>query len=273
MSIFQHYYTSCQTSKGSGFQVKAQSLGIASETEKILETLIGYKIPSQCDVSNLETHPVALRYYAAEREAMLISSQSNGEDELGRPGNFFAHSVIGTPEELTYFNAPIFYWKSSFWLKRDDSNRDELPTLSEFNPEVDFDFDEIWQFLEQENHYEWFYKILCAVLDYPTSQRKIVILDRTEAVVLWIASVTAALLPRYSQSLSFATYHHDPYRAPYIITGTTSDSNFRFSNDEYISYFIVNSFDKRISDAPDSDYAKYLLERFNPEQYDTEILC
>lgn len=272
MSILQHYYTSCQTSEKSGYQVKAKSAGINSETEKTLNTLIGYKIPPECDVTNPELHPIALRYYPIENDAILVSSQSNGQDEFGRPGNYFAHSVIGTLEQLNYFNAPIFCWKSPFWIKRDDSDREELPTLTEFDPEINFDFDEIWQFIEQNNRHEWLYKILCAILDYPVSKRKIVILDEIDNIALWIASITIALLPRYSQSISFATYHHDPYLTPFIITGTTKDSNFRFSNDEYIAYFIVNSLDNRISDAPDSDYARFIIERFNPEQYDAEIL-
>jgi len=272
MVIRQHYYTSCQTSRTSGFQVKAKSPGLTGETEKNLEGLIGYKIPSECDVNALETHPMSLRYYADDQDIIIISSQSNGQDELGRPGNFFAHSVIATPEHLAYLSAPIFYWKSPFWIKRDEPKREELPILSEFNPEVTFDFEQIWQFLQKKQNAEWFYKLLCAVIDYPISQRKIVILDEIESIALWIAAITAALLPRYTYFLSFATYHHDPYRVPFIITGTTRDSNFRCSSDEYISYFILNALEERISDVPDSIYAKYLTERFNPEQYDTEIL-
>ncbi len=272
MAIKQHYYTSCQTSRMSGFQVKAKSPGLTEETERKLQGLIGYKIPSECDINALETHPIALRYYADDQDIIITSSQSNGQDELDRPGNYFAHSIIATPEDLAYLNAPIFYWKSPFWIKQDDSSHEELAILPEFSPEVTFDFDQIWNFIQKNNNIEWLYKLLCAVLDYPISQRKIVILDEVESIALWIAAITSAVLPRYTYFLSFATYHHDPYRVPFIITGTTRDSNFRCNSDEYTSYFVLNSFEQRISNAPDSVYAKYLIERFNPEQYDTDVL-
>jgi hypothetical protein len=272
MPVFQHYYTSCQTSKMSGFQVKAQSMGLSPDAAKTLEKLISYQIPITSDVRNLASHPIALRYYATEQEAILISSQSNGDDELGRPGNFFAHSIVATPAEIANAYAPIFYWKNPFWVSQDKSSTEILPTLSEFNPEITFDFDAIWEFIQTGNRQECLYKLLCAVLDYPNSQRRIIILDEIESTVLWIAAISIALLPKYSQVITFATYHHDPYRVPFLITGTTSDSNFRLSNDEYISYFVVNNLDGRISDVPDSDYAKYLVDNLNPENYDTQII-
>ena len=62
-----------------------------------------------------------------------------------------------------------------------------------------------------------------------------------ESVAFWIACISTAFTARYAQKLSFATYHHDPYTAPFTIVGTTEDSSFNFSSEEYNSYFIFNT--------------------------------
>ena len=245
---------------------------MSAHAANLLSKLSGYSIPSQADPEDINSHPIALRYYAVEGEAMLIGSQSNGKDEMNRPGNYFVHSVVGSPEEIASYLAPIFYWGSPFWGSQDESNQTELPILSEFDVEVTLDFDDLWTFLQQGKRRQWFYSLLCAVMDYHQSQRKIVILDHNESVAFWIAAVSTALPLRYSRYLTFATYHHDPYSAPFIITGTTADSSFRFTNDEYISYFVLNALEGRISEAPDSDYAQFICSRFEPEGYEGEIL-
>jgi GTPase-associated protein 1, N-terminal domain type 2/GTPase-associated protein 1, middle domain len=272
MTILQQYYTSCRKPDRSGFQVKAESKGIKDDVRQLLNQVIGYQIPYQSDSAAIDTHPIGLRYFTRDNLAFLVSSQSSGKDEFGRDGNYFAHSAISTPQDICALSAPIFYWKSPFWISQDTSDTLDLPALEEFDAEVTFDFDAIWSFLEQGNRREWFYKLLCAVVDYEQSKRKIVILDDNESIAFWIACVSMAFPSRYIQFLSFATYHHDPYTAPFIITGTTADANFRFTNDEYYSYFILNIQQDRISEVPESDYAQHLAESLTSEGYDGEIL-
>lgn len=273
MLIQQQYYTSWNNSRTqkTGFQVKAESIHLTQEMTELLNRLIGYSIPSQLDASDLTRHPVALRYYITDQFALLISSCSSGKDELGRDGNFFAHSLVGTPEQMAYL-APIFYWDSPFWVSQDPSDQQELPELEKLEAEVVFDFDAIWNFLNAGNRKQFFYKLLCAVIDYHDSKRRIIIIDDAESVALWIASICTFLPPSYCYFLSFSTYHHDPGRTPFTITGTTVDSNFRCTSDSYFSYFIVNSQENSISDVAPSDYANYALERLTSEHYEEEVL-
>ena len=271
MVIQQQYYTSCRIETKTGYQIKAESPNFNNEKRPILNQLIGYTIPSGVDPKAINIHPIALRYFVKGQHCFLICSQSNGQDELGRDGNFFSHSLVGTVEEMSSI-PPIFSWKSPFWVSRDSSTKTDLPVLEKFNPEITFDFDYVWTFLAENNRREWFYKLICAVIDYSQSQRKIIIIDDNEAIVSWIACLSTILHPRYVNYLSFATYHHDPYAAPFVITGTTEKSSFRCSNDEYYSYFILNVPQKRISDAPESDYATYILENLDESRYESEIL-
>jgi len=89
---------------------------------------------------------------------------------------------------------------------------------------------------------------------------------------MWILAITVALPQIYRQYITFATYHHDPYQVPFLITGTTADSRFRFSADEYISYFVLNAYENRISEIEDSIYTQFVSENFTPDLYETKLL-
>jgi hypothetical protein len=152
MVIQQQYYTSCRTETRTGYQIKAESPNFENEKRQILNRLIGYSIPSGVDVKAINTHPIALRYFVNEEDAFLVCSQSSGQDEFGRDGNFFAHSLVGTVTELSTIPT-IFSWKSPFWVKQDQSSQTALPTLNEFNHEITFNFDSVWTFLKDKNYY------------------------------------------------------------------------------------------------------------------------
>src|SRR5260370_25817275 len=92
------------------------------------------------------------------------------------------------------------------------------------------------------------------LVEWNRMQGRVVILDKTDNVAQWIAALTIMLPPDYRPLLSFATYHHDPYQSQFMVTGTSSDSSFRASPDEYMSYFILNAETGRISDVEISPY-------------------
>lgn len=276
MAVLQHYYTSFVNKEtgSAGFQVKAMSPGIAPDTQSIITRLISYRIPPTLDEYDLSKHPVALRYYyKSSQEAILLCSQSNGTDENGRPGNFFAHSLVAEPSFFTSM-PPILYWGSHSWCQRDASSNTRLPPLQSLEEvEAPFNIEEVWPFLAKNGRIEHFYKLMCAVAHYDTTQRRIVIIDSAANVALWIAAVTLMLPPDDRPLLSFATYHHDPYQSQFMITGTTPDSSFRASPDEYLSYFILNAQTGRVSDVQDSPYAAKAREAaLSYEAYDTHLL-
>src|SRR5258708_33655292 len=114
MSILQHYYTSYtnQETGSTGFQVKAMSPGISPDLQATIARLIAYHVPPMLEEHDVSTHPIALRYYyKGQDQCILLCSQSNGKDPNGRPGNFFAHTLVLDPAVLTSV-PPIFYWHS-----------------------------------------------------------------------------------------------------------------------------------------------------------------
>lgn len=258
MPILQHYYTSFANRQtgSTGFQVKAMSSGIPPDTQALILRLIAYRIPPTLDERNIETHPVALRYYYENpNSCFLLCSQSNGTDDNGRPGNFFSHTLIMNPESLKQV-PPIFYWRSAFWRSRDSSTNTVLDPVPPEAMEPTLDIEDILSFLLSGKRLDYFYKLMCAVVHAQSSKRRIVIMDDAENVAMWVAAVSALLPPDYRPLLSFATYHHDPYQAQFLITGTTSDSSFRASAEEYISFFVLNTELDKVSDVDDSPYAE-----------------
>lgn len=274
MSMLQQYYTSCThgLGNGSGFQTKAQSNGLSTNDLQIINSMIGYRIPPSADEHNLASHPIALRYdYLAPDKCILVCSQSNGTDENERPGNFFAHSVITSPNDFNIF-PPIMFWRNPFWKTKDASAQTEIASCPSFEIEPSLQFEQIWPFINSGERHAWFHKLLAATINYGLTKRPIIILDQIDNIALWIACVTLALPKIYRNYLTFATYHHDPYQVPYMITGTTRDSKFRFTSDEYITYFILNAEQGRISDVEDSNYARFVSDNFSPEIYETKLV-
>lgn len=274
MNMRQHYYTSCErgTSGGAGFQCKALSDGFSEADLRLVNNMISYRIPPTLDEREINTHPVAFRYdYVDIEKCILVTSQSNGKDENGRPGNFFAHTVMTNPSNFEFF-PPIMYWRHPFWKKQDADTRLEIPLEPAFELDPSLNLEDVWPFLAIGNRKEWFTRLLSAVINYDLEKRPIVILDDTDNIALWIAAITFALPPIYRHYLTFATYHHDPYQSTFRITGTTQDSKFRFSHDEYISYFVLNAHTGQISDIQLSDYALLISEYYDEHHYEQDLL-
>lgn len=274
MAMQQLYYTSCLkgVSGNTGFQVKAVSPAMQPDAQVALNKILGYRIPPTLDVEDVSSHPIAFRYQYLNPEAcLLLCSQSNGPDENGRPGNFFAHCVVTSPNDFDIL-APIMYWRHPFWKSTDSSDNLVIPTEPSFELEPSLEFETIWPFLAEDNRQEYLYRLLCAVLRYDEDMRRVVILDTSDNIALWIAATTFALPAAYRRFISFATYHHDPYGVPFLITGTTADSRFRFTSDEYISFFVLNASQNRVSEVKDSVYAQFVSRYMHPETYETKLI-
>lgn len=278
MPVLQQYYTSFnnEIARNVGFQIKATSPGISAPLQETINRLISYRIPPSMDDRAIGTHPIALRYmYDSERpnESIFLCSQSTGSDVNGRPGNFFAHTVVTEPDIFASV-PPILYWKSSFWKNKDTQSRsriDSLPTLPTFDAEPSFDIEGMWDFLDQGKRREWLYRLLCAVIHCNRTYRRIIILDSTDNVVWWIAVISSLLPPDYRPLLSFATYFHDPTASPFMITGITRDA-FRSSQDMYSSYFVLNTWEDRCSDVEGSLYAEVVTGAAQPDSYYDQLL-
>lgn len=275
MSVQQLYYTSwVDTPPGDevGFHVRGMSPGITPEDQRLLTDLVTYMIPPRLDPRQIATHPVALRYkYLSPDKAVLLCSQSTGNDEQGRTGNFFAHAIILDPEPFTR-TPPALYWGSPFWRASDSTPGDAIPALPSFDVEPSLDLDRVWRFIADTQRRDWLYRLLCAVIHCSTTQRRVVIVDTSEHVALWVAAISLMLPSRYRPLLSFATYHNDPYQAGYLITGTRSDVDFRLTPSDFLSFFTLDTETERVSEIAESAYARFAADCARPKLYSERML-
>jgi hypothetical protein len=275
LAVRQYYYTSYvhATTGRAGFQIKAMSPGLSPRDLELLAHLIDYRLPPALDASEIETHPVALRYYIAEDTCILLCSQSCGTDEHSRPGNFFAHALV-LPLQSFASTAPILFWKSSFWRSSDPGERTQvasLPILPSFDVAPSLDITEVWRFLEGGQRRALLLPLLCAVVHSSGTYRRIIIRDTCEHVALWIAAVSYLLPPAYRPLLTFATYHHDPRQAPYLITGTTANPLFHPTEEDHQSYFILDGEAGTASDVAPSPYAALVAAAAHSDRYETLV--
>lgn len=275
MSGRQYYYTSYvdQRTGRAGFQVKAMSPGLPAELQNTIARLIAYRVPTSLDIQRIETHPIALRYaYKGPDECILLCSRSCGRDEYGRPGNFFAHAVV-LKQDLFTSVPPGFFWKSAFWCERDPAEREELaslPLLALEDEEPALDLEDVWAFVAGEQRRTLLYRLLCAVVQSQRKQWRIVICDSDEHVALWVAAVSCLLPPAYRPLLTFATYHHDPRQAPFLIVGADAARSATWKDDA--SIFLLDVVRGQSSPVEPSPYADLAVMAAQPDLYEGVLL-
>jgi hypothetical protein len=165
---------------------------------------------------------------------------------------------------------PAFYWGSPFWrasIPNDLTEGSIVPSLPSFDIAPSLDPDQVWRFIANERRRGWFYRLLCAVIHSGATKRRVVIVDTPEHVALWVAAISLALPPRYRPLLSFATYHHDPYQADYLITGVRPDGDFKLAPADFLSFFTLDTETGRISETADSPYARFAAGYAQPDLY------
>lgn len=272
MPIRELYYTSSHPkhAANAGFQVKAQSPGITAAQMRVLNKAMGYKIPQSQVTEPIATHPVALRYVPFDAQtAVLLCSQSAGADENMRPGNYFAHCVLGEMNLISKDDQlpPIVFWGSSFWQHHDDDPREtleSLPISDTFAAQWSFNFDAAWPFLQEGNRLKWYRQMLATLIN---TERKIVIRDRIEHVVIWIYALSLPLPPRLRNLLSFSTYHHDPLNAPFRVSGVVPEQSMRPGD-----YFLLDAPELTVSDAPPSSFADYVADHMTETGFNEVLL-
>ncbi|MEI9975285.1 MAG: GTPase-associated protein 1-related protein [Ignavibacteriota bacterium] len=264
MSFQQAFYTSCSTGLrgGKGFQINAATQAIDASTLELVERLGVYvppvSSPTRPSVEEIETFPLSLVFYRVP-DGRIILGQSKyiGIDYSGRFGNYFSHCLVtheSDPAKADFL--PVELWRSRTWATK-ESLSPSLPSVD--CPEAGgvIDPTRVCEFLAQRNRIEHFPALLTAVEGALATGKRIVIVDDSESIALWIASVSYALPPHLAWMVTFNTYVKNPYQTDVLIAGTTRDSDFAFSPHEIEHQYCVFDFDtNRFSRLIPSIFAK-----------------
>jgi len=232
MPLRQLYYTSCEAgvTGHSGFQFCAMTPGVPKEVMREVERLTFYELPrNTADAYDAETvDPTKLVYAYAENRNMAIIAQvkSAGIDFSGRPGNYFAHSLVtDRPRSDLSSGLPIEFWKAPFWISQTNHGTD-LPELRAPLEPGHITRDLISSFLlDQPESQESLAILLSAVERAMHDGLQVRIMaPSAEIVCFWIAAASYLLGNDIARNLTFCTYTHDPYRSLLHIVGGISRS-------------------------------------------------
>jgi len=257
MTFGQTYYTSCQQGLrgGKGFQINAATDGLDPSVLQQLERLGLYvppvSAPSRPTPEEIQQFPVSLFFQClSEGAAVFGQARYTGEDYSGRFGNYFTHSLVSTrPEEDLKEQGilPIQLWGSDLWIT-EESATTSLPSLVELEAGTLITPDRVATFLHEDDRLAHLPAFLTAVESALTCGRRLVIVDKTDAIALWISAASFALPHHLVLKLTFNTYVKNPYQNDFLIVGTTTDSDFGFARHEIDHQFSVFDFkDNRLS--------------------------
>ncbi|HEX9037321.1 MAG TPA: hypothetical protein VF808_10065 [Ktedonobacterales bacterium] len=275
MSVEQFYYTS-RTDPKSGAEAGSHTIyaspGLIPDEIQTLTNLSAYELPSRLNLRHPGVAPIALRYTTlSPGKAALLCCQSTGLDEKGSARSYCARAVVLEPEAFTH-TPPAFYWGSSFWRAPDPLPSAPIPALDNFDPDPALDQDTIWRFLSVERRREWLPRLLSALISSAETRRRIVIVDTAENVAFWVAGMSLLLPSRYRPLLSFATYHHDPRGAGYLVTGARSDGAYHLATADFLTSFVLDTETGRVSETNDSLYAQFAASCARPDLYAERML-
>ncbi|QUX28091.1 hypothetical protein KGD83_22915 [Nocardiopsis akebiae] len=227
MGFAQLYYTSCEhgLSGYAGYQFNAATPGVDPRVLREVERFTVYEPPRSRE--RVDEHPVNLCYSPDVGGVPVVSRVvSSGDDPSGRPGNYFAHSLVAPgPEESGPLPAEL--WEADFWAEGPvcDPGLSELAELSE--PEVgagplDRPRTDAWV---RSRPAEVVTRLLLAADDAVDGSRPLVLVADSASVAHWVAALSHLLPPRRARLLSFATYCGDPDEALVQVVGVAPDSD------------------------------------------------
>ncbi len=243
----QFCYTSCRgghsVTGADGWQVRAVSCGISEQQARSYEQLFRYSRHSS-DPANGYNTPAKLAF-TTEPRRMLIHTVPSGQDPTtGRTGNYFAHVIVDTPDDVTALDA-ISSWGSVEWITRDFEGS-ALMTQPMALPRSSLAIQDSLTFLKDAARRRWAVFCVQAIL---TSEDSHLYLAGDPETLVRLIHIVALCLPLFwRRSLSFSTYEGEPGNLKVRITGTSFSQSMRTDLPEYCytnGRFALNTYTDR----------------------------
>lgn len=275
MKFLQHYYTSCIKGWGTapGFQTKAKSQEIGADILPILEKRSRYQIPYGNDPLDTENQPVSFSSFPLDDKRHCISLiQYVGVNFDNRPGNFFAHNLVCTKEELRQIDGnPFGILRAGCFVKESPDDELELDPI-DVTPVLK-EPDEIYDFFCQNFEAEHLRNLLNAILISKQLRRKVILALPQKDIAALIEGLILLLPPEVRFPFSFSTYQLDPYAQDFTCVGVLSGSKsqFRHTREEYdFQYLVFNFEENRFSEVPSASlYAEWMIKKLREHDYAT----
>ncbi|WP_306371622.1 GTPase-associated protein 1-related protein, partial [Nocardiopsis sp. CC223A] len=200
MGFAQLYYTSCEhgLSGYAGYQFNAATPGVDQRVLREVERFTVYEPPG----GRVEEHPVNLCYSPDLGGYPVVSRiVSCGPDPSGRPGNYFAHSLVGSGGPLA-----AELWDAGFWVSAPTADHD-LPVLEVPGGPLGRARTDPWV---RRRPPELVVRLLAAVDAAIGGERPVVLVADSATVAHWVAALAHLLPPDRARSMAFSTYSASP---------------------------------------------------------------
>ncbi|WP_067597429.1 GTPase-associated protein 1-related protein [Nocardiopsis listeri] len=232
MGAAQLYYTSCERglSGCGGYQFNAATPGVDTRVLREVERFTVYEPPRSMPAEEAHRHPVNLCYSPDLGGARVLSRVvSSGHDPSGRPGNYFAHSLLLDGEEGPL---PAELWGAGFWTGRPVSDPD-LPWLSLVAGPLDRERTAAWLRGRDEALLS---RLLVAVDAAIDGGAPVLLPARDEDAAHWVAALSHLLPPRRARRMSFATYSGSPEDAPVHVVAVPPETDTCGLRDRFVVF-------------------------------------
>jgi len=257
MGKHQIIYTSCKrgiNGVNDGQQIYSYDASFNDSALDHVKSLFAYQVPTLApgvvmSEEIAETMPQSFIYRRISDESCAIVLNTYlGRDYMGsagRFGNYLSHGIIC--EELEINHYPCEFYGSELLRSRMDFNEVNSPDKPPFLPEPELirgyqvDIESVIGFLNSDNRMDTYKKMLASMLAYERARKRVVICDRVENIIMWIAALHYSLPLEIALKVNFTTYEFDPSLSVSQICGVIPDGT-RYSASNASTHFTFDFF-------------------------------
>ncbi len=174
----------------------------------------------------------------------------------GRFGNHLSHVIAFGEDDIDGYPCEFFGSESlRDHMEHGEVNNPDPPAFLP-TPVLERGYavtvENIIAFLSEENRLEIYKDMLCAMLSFEEEHRRVLICDRRENNVLWIAALEYALPRKTAMRIDFSTYTFDPSLSFARICGVEREGtrfNYEMARQNYTFDFFSNDYPQLEKDA------------------------
>ncbi|MDR1901697.1 MAG: hypothetical protein LBQ88_05360 [Treponema sp.] len=258
IKLHQIIYTSCKRGIdgfNDGQQVFSYDKGFKYSKSDNVRSLFTYQPPSlQPGVVMTEeiakTMPQAFTFRKIDSGTYAITLNTYiGRDYMptgGRFGNYLSHSIIFNAAYLQ--NYPCEFFESEMlrgFMDKDEVNNPDppgflpVPVLSKGSK---ISVNSVIEFLNNEGRMDIYKNMFYALLSFNTEKKRVVICDKIENIIFWIAALEFTLPLKNVCNINFTTYEYNPSLSNSQICGVVPDgtSYSRVNPEQHFVFDIIN---------------------------------
>lgn len=284
MSLHQIIYTSCMRGMNGvndGQQVYSYDASFKDVNNDEVKRLFSYQHPVlDAGVTMTEeiarTLPKSFIYRKLGNGTCALALNTYlGRDYMGsagRFGNHLSHVVLADMNDIQHY--PCEFYGSG--LLRDHMKFEEVnnPNRPDFLPQPIMergfvvDIDTVIEFLGEDNRFGVFMNMLHAVLAFERERKRVVICDKTENIIMWIAAIEYSMPLKSALGINFSTYDFDPSLSSSRICGVCPKGT-RYSSESHKLHFTFDFYNSIFAEFEKDEYFYEFIDMAMTFSYDS----